>query len=190
MRSIRLIFVCIWETYKAYAAKKQQIRDARLKEYMNQQREIKHQQAVIEKLRSFNREKSIKRAESREKMLDRITPVEKPVESVREMHFSLEPSCISGSDVLTVEHLSKRFDSQQLFQDISFEIHRGEHVAIIGDNGTGKTTLLKIINQVVSADKGSFTLGSKVKIGYYDQEHHVLHDEKTIFVKFPMTTHP
>lgn len=102
--------------YKAYAAKKQQIRDARLKEYMNQQREIKHQQAVIEKLRSFNREKSIKRAESREKMLDRITPVEKPVESVREMHFSLEPSCISGSDVLTVEHLSKRFDSQQLFR--------------------------------------------------------------------------
>ena len=167
--------------YKAYAAKKQQIRDARLKEYMNQQREIKHQQAVIEKLRSFNREKSIKRAESREKMLDRITPVEKPVESVREMHFSLEPSCISGSDVLTVEHLSKRFDSQQLFQDISFEIHRGEHVAIIGDNGTGKTTLLKIINQVVSADKGSFTLGSNVKIGYYDQEHQLLHMEKTIF---------
>ena len=179
--------------YKAYAAKKQQIRDARLKEYMNQQREIKHQQAVIEKLRSFNREKSIKRAESREKMLDRITPVEKPVESVREMHFSLEPSCISGSDVLTVEHLSKRFDSQQLFQDISFEIHRGEHVAIIGDNGTGKTTLLKIINQVVSADKGSFTLGSKVKIGYYDQEHHVLHDEKTIFDEisddYPSLTH-
>ena len=167
--------------YKAYAAKKQQIRDARLKEYMNQQREIKHQQAVIEKLRSFNREKSIKRAESREKMLDRITPVEKPVESIREMHFSLEPSCISGSDVLTVEHLSKRFDSQQLFQDISFEIHRGEHVAIIGDNGTGKTTLLKIINQVVSADEGSFTLGSKVKIGYYDQEHQLLHMEKTIF---------
>ena len=179
--------------YKAYAAKKQQIRDARLKEYMNQQREIKHQQAVIEKLRSFNREKSIKRAESREKMLDRITPVEKPVESVREMHFSLEPSCISGSDVLTVEHLAKRFDSQQLFQDISFEIHRGEHVAIIGDNGTGKTTLLKIINQVVSADEGSFTLGSKVKIGYYDQEHHVLHDEKTIFDEisddYPSLTH-
>lgn len=109
------------------------------------------------------------------------------------MHFSLEPSCISGSDVLTVEHLSKRFDSQQLFQDISFEIHRGEHVAIIGDNGTGKTTLLKIINQVVSADKGSFTLGSKVKIGYYDQEHHVLHDEKTIFDEisddYPSLTH-
>ena len=167
--------------YKAYAAKKQQIRDARLKEYMNQQREIKHQQAVIEKLRSFNREKSIKRAESREKMLDRITPVEKPVESVREMHFSLEPSCISGSDVLTVEHLSKRFDSQQLFQDISFEIHRGEHVAIIGDNGTGKTTILKMINKMLAPDTGSITLGTNVQIAYYDQEHQVLHMEKTLF---------
>ena len=167
--------------YKDYATKKQQIRDAQLKEYMNQQREIKHQQAVIDKLKSFNREKSIKRAESREKMLDRITPLEKPTESVREMHFSLEPSCVSGNDVLSVEHLSKQFDHQVLFQDISFEIKRGEHVAVIGDNGTGKTTLLKIINQVVQADEGQFTLGSKVKIGYYDQEHHVLHDEKTIF---------
>ena len=148
---------------------------------MNQQREIKHQQAVIEKLKSFNREKSIKRAESREKMLDRITPLDKPVDSTKEMHFTLEPSQISGNDVLTVEHLSKQFDSQVLFHDISFEIKRGEHVAVIGDNGTGKTTLLKIINQVIAADQGEFTLGSKVTIGYYDQEHHVLHDDKTIF---------
>lgn len=167
--------------YKAYAEKKQQLRDAQLKEYLNQQREIRHQQAVIEKLRSFNREKSIRRAESREKMLDKITPIEKPAEAAGELHFSLEPSCISGNDVLTVEHLSKRFDSQTLFEDVSFEIRRGEHVAVIGDNGTGKTTLLKILNQVISADKGSFTLGAKVRIGYYDQEHHVLHDEKTIF---------
>mgnify|MGYP002588032551 CR=1 FL=1 len=167
--------------YKDYAMKKQQIRDAQLKEYMNQQREIKHQQAVIEKLKSFNREKSIKRAESREKMLDRITPLDKPVDSTKEMHFTLEPSQISGNDVLTVEHLSKQFDSQVLFHDISFEIKRGEHVAVIGDNGTGKTTLLKIINQVIAADQGEFTLGSKVTIGYYDQEHHVLHDDKTIF---------
>ena len=167
--------------YKDYAMKKQQIRDAQLKEYMNQQREIKHQQAVIEKLKSFNREKSIKRAESREKMLDRITPLDKPVDSTKEMHFTLEPSQISGNDVLTVEHLSKQFDSQVLFSDISFEIKRGEHVAVIGDNGTGKTTLLKIINQVIAADQGEFTLGSKVTIGYYDQEHHVLHDDKTIF---------
>ena len=167
--------------YKAYSEKKQQLRDARLKEYFNQQREIRHQQAVIEKLRSFNREKSIRRAESREKMLEKIIPVEKPADAAPEMHFSLEPSCVSGNDVLTVEHLSKQFDGQPLFTDVSFEIRRGEHVAIIGDNGTGKTTLLKILNQVVPADSGTFTLGAKVKIGYYDQEHHVLHDDKTIF---------
>ncbi len=167
--------------YKAYSEKKQQLRDARLKEYYNQQREIKHQQAVIEKLKSFNREKSIRRAESREKMLEKIKPVEKPVEVNTEMHFTLEPSCVSGNDVLTVEHLSKQFDGQVLFRDVNFEIKRGEHVAVIGDNGTGKTTLLKILNQVQNADTGSFTLGAKVQIGYYDQEHHVLHDEKTIF---------
>ncbi|WP_195421322.1 ABC-F family ATP-binding cassette domain-containing protein [Faecalicatena contorta] len=167
--------------YKAYADKKQQIRYAMMKEYLNQQREIKHQEAVIEKLRSFNREKSIKRAESREKLLDKMTLVDKPQEAAKEIHFSLEPSCLSGNDVLSVEGLSKSFDSQTLFTDISFDIRRGEHVAVIGDNGTGKTTLLKIINQVVPPDTGSFTLGSKVRIGYYDQEHHVLHDQKNIF---------
>ena len=167
--------------YKAYADKKKLIRDAQMKEYLNQQREIKHQEAVIEKLRSFNREKSIKRAESREKMLDKIQVLEKPQESSQEMHFSLEPSCISGNDVLKIDHLTKCFDTQCLFSDISFEIKRGEHVAIIGDNGTGKTTLLKILNQIVDADSGSYELGAKVKIGYYDQEHHVLHDQKSIF---------
>ena len=163
--------------YKAYSEKKQMLRDA----HLNQQREIRHQQAVIDKLRSFNREKSIRRAESREKMLSKMTPVEKPLEAAGEMFFSLEPSCVSGNDVLSVEGLSKQFDGQILFRDVSFDIRRGEHVAIIGDNGTGKTTLLKILNQVVPADSGSFTLGTKVNIGYYDQEHHVLHDEKTIF---------
>ena len=167
--------------YKDYSVKKQQIRDARLKEYFNQQREIRHQQAVIDKLKSFNREKSIRRAESREKMLEKIKAVEKPADAAPEMHFKLEPSCVSGNDVLTVEHLSKQYDGRALFHDVSFEIRRGEHVAIIGDNGTGKTTLLKILNQAASADSGSFTLGAKVKIGYYDQEHHVLHDDKTIF---------
>lgn len=167
--------------YTAYAEKKAMLREARLKEYMNQQREIKHQEAVIEKLRSFNREKSIKRAESREKMLQRIQPVDKPLELHTDIHLKLEPSVISGNDVLSVNHLSKAFPPHTLFHDISFEIHRGEHVAIIGDNGTGKTTLLKILNQVIQADSGSFTLGSKVKIGYYDQEHHVLHMDKTIF---------
>lgn len=167
--------------YKAYADKKQQIRDAKMKEYLNQQNEIKHQEAVIEKLRQFNREKSIRRAESREKLLNKMTPIEKPHKTARQMHFSLEPSCISGNDVLRTEELSKSFDGQTLFKNVSFEIKRGEHVAIIGDNGTGKTTLLKILNQVHLPDTGSFTLGSKVKIGYYDQEHHVLHNQKNIF---------
>lgn len=167
--------------YKAYADKKQQRRDAMMKEYLNQQREIKHQEAVIEKLRRFNREKSIRRAESREKLLNKMTLVDKPQDAAREIHFSLEPSCISGNDVLSVEELSKSFDSQTLFQNVSFEVKRGEHIAVIGDNGTGKTTLLKILNQVHLPDTGAFTLGSKVKIGYYDQEHHVLHDHKNIF---------
>lgn len=167
--------------YTDYAKKKEMLREARMKEYLNQQQEIKHQEAVIEKLRSFNREKSIKRAESREKMLDKMTPVEKPMELHTDMHLTLEPSCVSGNDVLIVEHLSKAFPPQILFENVSFEIKRGEHVAIIGDNGTGKTTILKILNQVLKADSGSFRLGSNVKIGYYDQEHHVLHMEKTIF---------
>ena len=167
--------------YKAYSEKKQQIRDAKIKEYLNQQQTIKHQEQVIEKLKSFNREKSIKRAESREKMLEKMDRIEKPLEDSDGMHFSLEPSVVSGNDVLKVEHLSKRFDDQVLFTDVSFEISRGEHVAVIGDNGTGKTTLLKIINQVTDANEGSFVLGSNVDIGYYDQEHHVLHPDKTIF---------
>ena len=167
--------------YQQYAEKKQQLRDAQLKEYLNQQQMIRHQEAVIEKLKSFNREKSIKRAESREKALEKIERIEKPTESSGEMHFSLSPAILSGNDVLTVEHLTKSFGEQLLFRDISFEIKRGEHVAIIGDNGTGKTTLLKILNQLTDADQGEFRLGSQVEIGYYDQEHHVLHSEKTIF---------
>lgn len=167
--------------YSQYAEKKKMIRDAQLKEYLNQQQEIKHQEAVIEKLRSFNREKSIKRAESREKMLEKITPVDKPAELNAEIHLTLTPSCISGNDVLFVEHLSKAFPPHTLFSDVNFEIKRGEHVAVIGDNGTGKTTLLKILNDVLPADEGRFTLGTNVQIGYYDQEHHVLHMDKTIF---------
>ena len=167
--------------YSAYAEKKAQLRDAQYKAYLNQQREIKHQEAVIVKLKSFNREKSIRRAESREKMLGKIQRIEKPTEVQSQMRLSLEPRVISGNDVLTVEKLSKSFPEQTLFTDISFQIKRGERVALIGNNGTGKTTMLKILNDLIPADSGTFTLGSKVQIGYYDQEHHVLHPEKTIF---------
>ena len=167
--------------YSDYAVKKEQLRVAAWNAYMNQQRDIKHQEEVIEKLKSFNREKSIKRAESREKMLDKIEVIEKPSEVRTDMKLTLTPRILSGNDVLTVEHLSKSFDSHKLFTDVNFEIKRGEHVAIIGDNGSGKTTLLKILNGLVPADQGTFRLGSNVEIGYYDQEHHVLHSDKTLF---------
>ena len=167
--------------YSDYATKKAMLRNAQLKAWMNQQQEIKHQEQVIARLKSFNREKSIKRAESREKMLDKIDRLEKPTELNSEIHLQLHPRVESGEDVLKVEHLSKAFDSQQLFSDLNFSVKRGEKVASIGNNGTGKTTILKIINSVIEADAGSFTLGSKVHIGYYDQEHHVLHMEKTLF---------
>lgn len=166
--------------YTDYANKKAQLREAMLKQYLNQQQIIKHHEEVIAKLRSFNREKSIKRAESREKMLEKIERVEKPTEH-QEMHFKLEPRIESGNDVLSVEGLSKSYGSRELFSDISFEIKRGEKVALIGNNGTGKTTILKIINGQLEADSGKIKLGSKVHIGYYDQEHQVLDPEKTLF---------
>ncbi len=166
--------------YTAYAKKRSQVRLALLKQYYNQQREIKHQEEVIAKLKSFNREKSIKRAESREKMLDKIERLEKPTEENTDIKLKLEPRVKSGNDVLKAEHLAKAYPGQQLFSDINFEIKRGERVALIGDNGTGKTTILKIINEMVEADNGTVTLGANVHIGYYDQEHQVLHMEKTL----------
>lgn len=167
--------------YSAYAQKKAQIRDAEYKAWLNQQQEIKHQEEVIAKLKSFNREKSIRRAESREKMLDKIEVLDKPVEDNMEMKLTLTPRITSGNDVLTVTELSKSFPQQQLFSHIDFSIQRGERVAIIGANGTGKTTILKILNGLIPADEGTVELGSKVLIGYYDQEHHVLNMDKTIF---------
>ena len=167
--------------YSAYSEKNAQLRDSQLKAWMNQQREIKHQQEVIDKLKSFNREKSIKRAESREKMLEKMEVLDRPDTEVQELKLSLEPRFPSGNDVLRVEGLAKSFGDHTLFTDLDFEIKRGERVALIGNNGTGKTTILKIINELLAADAGSFTLGSKVCIGYYDQEHHVLHMEKTLF---------
>ena len=167
--------------YSAYSEKKAMLRASILKAYLNQQQEIKHQEEVITKLRSFNREKSIKRAESREKLLNKIERIEKPTEVNDAMNITLEPDIVSGNDVLTVRGLTKGFDGQTLFSDVDFEIKRGERIAIIGNNGTGKTTILKIINGILAADAGEIRLGSRVHIGYYDQEHHVLHSEKTLF---------
>jgi len=167
--------------YTEFTKKKAKIREDLLKQYYNQQREIKHQEEVITKLKSFNREKSIKRAESREKMLDKIERLEKPTDENTDIHIVLEPDVTSGNDVLTVEHLRKAFGTHTLFTDLSFEIKRGERVALTGNNGTGKTTILKIINELIPADGGTIVLGSNVHIGYYDQEHQLLHMEKTIF---------
>lgn len=167
--------------YSDYAAKKKQLMDAKLKEYYNQQRDIKHQEEVIAKLKSFNREKSIKRAESREKLLDKIEVIDKPITEQETMHFKLEPAKESGNDVLSVEGLSKAFGGNRLFDNVSFEIKKGEKVALIGNNGTGKTTILKIINHIIDADAGKVKLGANVEIGYYDQEHNVLHMDKTAF---------
>ena len=167
--------------YTDYASKKAILRNMKLKEYLNQQRDIKHQEEVIAKLKQFNREKSIKRAESREKMLNKMEVVDKPVELNAKMNIKLEPSVISGNDVLTVTDLTKSFDGNTLFNNINFEIKRGERVALIGNNGTGKTTILKLINGIIQPDSGSIYLGAKVAIGYYDQEHHVLDPDKTLF---------
>ncbi len=179
--------------YSSYSEKKAALRDNEIRQYYNQQQEIKHQEAVIAKLKSFNREKSIKRAESREKMLDKMERIEKPVEYTKAMSFSLTPSCVSGNDVLSVEHFSKSFGENKLFSDISFDVRRGERIAIVGQNGTGKTTLLKMIQGMEPVDTGVAITGTNVEIGYYDQEHSVLHNDKTIFEEiqddYPDLTH-
>ena len=167
--------------YSQYAQKKEQMRIAYMNAYLNQQREIKHQQEVIEKLRSFNREKSIKRAESREKLLNKMDVLDKPLETRADMKLTLEPAITSGNDVLHIENMSKSFGNLHLFSGLNLDIKRGEHIAIIGDNGTGKTTLLKILNNLEQADTGTFKLGTNVEIGYYDQEQQLLHPEKTLF---------
>ena len=167
--------------YTAYSQKKAMLREAAYHAWVNQQQEIHHQEEVITKLRSFNREKSIKRAESREKMLSKLELVDKPVVLNSKMRITLEPEVLSGNDVLTIEGLSKSFGDKALFRNLNVQIKRGEVVGLLGANGTGKTTLLKIINRQLRADSGKIRYGSKVSIGYYDQEQHVLDDSKTIF---------
>ncbi|MCR5674906.1 MAG: ABC-F family ATP-binding cassette domain-containing protein [Lachnospiraceae bacterium] len=172
----------VWNgNYSAYAEKRAKAREEQLHAWMNQQREIRHQEEVIAKLKSYNREKSVKRAESREKMLAKIEVLDKPTQTRDDMHLTFTPYVESGNDVLQVSALKKSFGSQLLFSDLNFAIRRGEHVAVVGDNGTGKTTLLKIINHLLPADSGSVRTGVRVKIAYYDQEHHVLHDGNTLF---------
>lgn len=179
--------------YSAFAQKRTAIREAQLKQYLNQQKEIKRQEEVIAKLRSFNREKSIKRAESREKLLDKMDILDKPEEIRTDMRIQLEPSVLSGNDVLTVTDLSKSFGDHHLFSHLDFSVFRGEKVALLGQNGTGKTTILKILNKLIHPDCGKIVLGAKVQIGYYDQEHQVLHEQKTIFDEisdsYPNLTH-
>lgn len=167
--------------YTAYAQKKAQAREAQLRAYYNQQQEIRRQEEVIARLKSFNREKSVKRAESREKMLEKMERLDKPEEEHTDIHLKLTPCITSGNDVLKVERLAKAFDGNQLFSSVDFSVFRGERVALIGNNGTGKTTILKIINDMLAADAGEISLGTNVHIGYYDQEHQVLHTEKTLF---------
>ncbi|MBR6697320.1 MAG: ATP-binding cassette domain-containing protein [Lachnospiraceae bacterium] len=172
--------ICFNGNYTEYSKKKAQLMDAKMKEYYNNQREIKHQEEVIKKLKEFNREKSIKRAESREKLLNKMEVVERPLELNAKMRITLEPEEESGNDVLSVNNLAKAYNTP-LFSNISFDIKRGERVALIGANGTGKTTILKIINGIIDADCGSVKLGSRVNIGYYDQEHNILDMDKTLF---------
>ncbi len=179
--------------YHQFAEKKEILREMKVKEYIKQQQEIKHQKEVIEKLKSFNREKSIKRAESREKLLSKIEEIDKPIAESSKMNINLEPNITSGKDVLNVFEISKSYDNKKLFDNTNFKIQRGERVAVIGDNGTGKSTLLKIINGKVSNDSGEIAIGTNVHIGYYDQEYAVLNIENTIFEEihnaYPTLTH-
>lgn len=168
--------------YDEFLVKREQYFDTLTAQYENQQRMIKHQLDVIKKLRSFNREKSIKRADSRQKMLDKIEVLDKPVNESNEMRLFLTPDKESGKDVLSVKNISKRFDDKDLFDNVSFEIKKGEHVALIGANGTGKTTILKIINDIYKSDTSSeIRFGSNVSVGYFDQQANVIDDNKTLF---------
>ena len=173
--------LCYEGNYEDFIVKKEVWLQSRIAAYENQQREIKHQEEVITKLRSFNREKSVKRADSRQKLLDRIERIDKPVEERADMQFTLSPAITSGNDVLSVQGLAKSYGDRTLFSSVSFEIKRGEHIALIGQNGTGKTNILKIINGLIEADKGSVTLGTNVTIGYFDQQSRVLDESKTVF---------
>ena len=171
---------CYNAPYTKYLELRKKDYEAQLKAYNLQQAEIKRQEEIIQKFRSFNREKSIKKAESREKALEKLDRLDAPDKEKGASKISFETTVKSGYDVLHIENLSKSFDDNKLFSNISFDLKRGEKVALIGENGRGKTTLLNIIMGKVKSDSGKAVLGTNVNIGYYDQEQSDLDYNKTI----------
>ena len=167
--------------YDAFAEKKAELRKAQRNAYLADQRKIRHEEEVIATLRRYGREKQIKRAESRVKLLAKMKPAEKPVTENAEVRFRLKSGKESGQDVLTVEGLSKAFGTNRLFEDASLLIKKHDRVVLIGENGTGKSTFLKIIADAVPADEGTVRIGANVHIGYYDQENQKLTMENTVF---------
>ena len=167
--------------YSAFVAQKELNQLSYERSYEKQQKEIEHQKAVIEKLQSFNREKSIKRAESRKKTLDKMEIMDAPDKELPKMRLTLEIEKESGKDVLEFSHVTKSYEDKNIFTDLSFEVHKGDRIAILGDNGTGKTTILKCINGLTDFETGEIRFGANVTVGYYDQEQQGLTETNTIF---------
>lgn len=172
---------CYNAPYTKYLTLREKDYENQLKAFNLQQNEIERQEKIIEKFRSFNREKSIKAAESREKALDKIDRLDEPDKEQKPSKIAFEALVKSGFDVLHIENLSKSFHDKHLFSNLSMDLKRGEKIALIGENGRGKTTLLKIIMDKVKADSGTKILGENVNVGYYDQEQSDLSLDKNIF---------
>lgn len=166
--------------YSDYVLKSEKEYEVAMKHFEKQQKEIAHQQAVISKLRQFNREKSIKRARSREKALEKIEVMDMPMIDNKPMQLTLTPRIVSGNDVLLVDHLSKTFEDTPLFKNMCLSINKGDKVALVGPNGVGKTTFFRMLLGQMEPTSGTFKLGSNVMIGYYDQEHSTLDVTRTI----------
>ncbi|MDU7213739.1 ABC-F family ATP-binding cassette domain-containing protein [Clostridium sp.] len=171
---------CYNASYTKFLELREKDYESQLKAYNLQQAEIKRQEAIIEKFRSFNREKSIRAAESREKALDRMEKIDAPDEEKGPAKIKFETSVKSGYDVLHAENLSKSFGDKHLFSNLSLDLKRGEKIALIGENGRGKTTFFNILMDKIKPDSGVKVLGTNVNIGYYDQEQSNLCEDKTI----------
>ena len=170
---------CYDGNYTAYMAQRTERFEIRMKAYELQQKEIARQEAIIARYRQFNREKSIKLAESREKRLEKIERLEKPKDESA-IRFRFEARRRTGDDVLMIEELSKGFDGRTLFEHVKMHVRAGDRIAIIGDNGVGKSTLFKCIIGEQKQDTGTIRFGAGVDIGYYDQHQAHLHEEKTV----------